>query len=848
MQENDYSSPVPSGEAGDARKGEGEPQRGFYPERRSFDRLLVPLSVRCLNAPLDQLDREVEKGLEEINSFFGGDRVLLWEVSEDGQQAHLTHSYAGVGAELPARSLLHETLPYIFKRVRSLENISVSQPEDLPQDAHIDKQYLERSRIRSLIVIPLLVGGTLRGALSLASIRTERTWSNDDLFNFQRIGTVIAGLLDRKRSREMLERRMRFETLISDLSVRFVNIAPDQVDREIERALEQVLEFFQVDRCGLLGISPDRKGVHVTHIACAEGIERVSGDVNLADLFPWSYEKLVVLQQHVRAARMSDLPPEADSDRQTWTSMGVRSSLTIPLLIEGKVSSLIVINAMREESIWPEEYVPRLRLLGEIFVNAQERRNADAALRKSEERFRQVAEIVSDFIWEVDAKGLYRYTSPAVEKILGYTPDELIGKIHFYDLFAPDVREELKAAAFNVFSVNASFRLFPNPNVRKDGKIVHLETSGVPVLDEAGNLIGYRGSDSDVTERKRMEEQLQARLREIEQLKQELERENILLRTEAALVFEHGDIVGESAAMKAVLAQAEQVAQTDSTVLISGETGTGKELLAREIHDLSSRKDRPLVTVNCASLPPTLIESELFGREKGAYTGAMTRMAGRFEVADGSTIFLDEIAELPLDLQSKLLRVIEEGAFERLGSTKTIRVNVRIIAATNRDLSQEVQQGAFREDLFYRLNVFPIIIPPLRERTEDIPLLVWAFIRHLEKKMGKQINSIPRRSMAALQRYSWPGNVRELRNVIEHAMIVTRDKTLNLRAPAVSVAEKDEDNNLGLEAVERKHILTTLQRSGWRINGSGGAAEALGLKRTTLQSKMKKLGIERPTN
>jgi formate hydrogenlyase transcriptional activator len=243
-----------------------------------------------------------------------------------------------------------------------------------------------------------------------------------------------------------------------------------------------------------------------------------------------------------------------------------------------------------------------------------------------------------------------------------------------------------------------------------------------------------------------------------------------------------------------------------------------------------------------------LIENELFGREKGAYTGAISRMAGRFEVADGSTIFLDEIAELPLDLQSKLLRVIQEGAFERLGSTKTIHVNVRIIAATNRDLSLEVQQGEFREDLFYRLNVFPITIPPLRERTEDIPPLVWAFVRNLEKKMGKQINSIPRRSMEALQRYSWPGNVRELRNVIEHAMIVTRDKILNLRAPAVSIVEKTEDNNLELEAVERKHILTTLQRSGWRINGAGGAAEALGIKRTTLQAKMKKLGLKRPSN
>jgi formate hydrogenlyase transcriptional activator len=848
LQKNDPSRPVPVGGARGARQGEGEPRRRFYAERRSLDRLLVPLSLRCLNAPFDQLDREVEKGLEEVNSFFGGDRVLLWEFSEDGQQVRLTHSFAGAGVELPVSSLLGETLPYIFDRVRNLENLCVSQPEDLPQAARLDQQYMERSGIRSFIVIPLIVGGTLRGALSLASIRIERAWSNEELFNFQRIGTVIAGVLDRKRSHEMLEQRMRFETLISDLSARLIKAPMNEVDREIEQALEQVREIFQADRCGLLGIFADRKYCWVTHASYGEGIEPLSGDINLAELFPWSYERLVVQGSNVNISRMEDLPTEAETERRSWSALGIRSSLTVPLYVEGRVSSLIVLNAVRRERSWSEEFVPRLQLLGEIIIGALERRRTDAALRKSEERFRQVAENVSDFIWEVDAQGLYRYTGPAVEKILGYTPDELIGKMHFYDLFAPDIREELKTAAFNVFAMKASFRSFPNPNVSKNGKVVHLETSGVPVLDEAGTLVGYRGSDTDVTERKRMEEQLQARVREIEQLKQRIEKENLYLREETSLLFEHGDIVGESAAMKTVLALAEQVARTDSTVLISGETGTGKELLAREIHNLSSRKDRPLVTVNCASLPPTLIESELFGREKGAYTGAMTRMAGRFEVADASTIFLDEIAELPLDLQSKLLRVIEDGAFERLGSTKTIQVNVRIIAATNRDLSQEVQRGAFREDLFYRLNVFPIIIPPLRARAEDIPLLVWAFVRHLEKKMGKQINSISRRSMEALRRYSWPGNVRELRNVIEHAMIVTRDKTLNLRVPAVSVAEKIEDSNLQLEAIERNHILTTLQRSGWRIHGAGGAAEALGLKRTTLQSKMKKLGIERPAN
>jgi transcriptional regulator with GAF, ATPase, and Fis domain len=250
------------------------------------------------------------------------------------------------------------------------------------------------------------------------------------------------------------------------------------------------------------------------------------------------------------------------------------------------------------------------------------------------------------------------------------------------------------------------------------------------------------------------------------------------------------------------------------------------------------------VTVNCASLPPTLIESELFGREKGAYTGALTKMVGRFEVADGSTLFLDEIAELPLDLQSKLLRVLEEGKFERLGSTKTLQVDVRIIAATNRDIAQEVKEGRFRKDLYYRLNVFPIAIPPLRERAEDIPLMAWAFVREFQKRMGKEIESIPRRSIDALQSYPWPGNVRELKNVIERAMIVTTGKTLSVQLPKFASSEAEDTPNL--EDTERRHIVRVLERTGWRVAGKGGAAEILGLNRSTLLSRMKKLGIKRP--
>jgi formate hydrogenlyase transcriptional activator len=341
--------------------------------------------------------------------------------------------------------------------------------------------------------------------------------------------------------------------------------------------------------------------------------------------------------------------------------------------------------------------------------------------------------------------------------------------------------------------------------------------------------------------RKQMEEQLRQNLREIENLKQRLERENVYLQEEVKLLVEHSEMVGQSLVMKKVLSQAEQVAKTDSTVLILGETGTGKKLLARAIHGMSSRKARPLVTVNCASLPPTLIESELFGRERGAYTGALTRMIGRFEIADGSTLFLDEIGELPPELQSKLLRVLEEGDFERLGSTKTLHVNVRIMAATNRDIEQAVREGEFRNDLFYRLNVFPIVVPPLRERAEDIPLLVWSFVREFQKKMGKKVEKISKKAMEELQTYSWPGNVRELRNVIERAMITSNDKTLVVQAPRLASSERPEARSL--EDMERSHIVSVLERHGWRVSG---AADVLGLKRSTLYSKMKKLGIQHP--
>ena len=341
-----------------------------------------------------------------------------------------------------------------------------------------------------------------------------------------------------------------------------------------------------------------------------------------------------------------------------------------------------------------------------------------------------------------------------------------------------------------------------------------------------------------------LEKLVEKRTAEIVKLKNKIEQENTYLRKEIEVKHKHEEIIGNSEPLRNILSSAEQVASTGSTVLILGETGTGKELLARAIHNLSPRKDRQMVTLNCAALPATLLESELFGREKGAYTGAMTRQIGRFEIADGSTLFLDEIGEVALEVQAKLLRVLQEGQFERLGNPETISVNVRIIASTNRDLATSVAEGRFREDLYYRLNVFSITVPPLRDRSEDIPSLVWAFIKEFEKPMGKVIEKIPQKSMAALQRYNWPGNIRELKNVIENAMIISNDRILKLKPLADLSPNLQKD--LKLEVVERNHIIDVLNKTSWRVSGQKGAAELLGLKPTTLESRMKKLGITRP--
>jgi DNA-binding NtrC family response regulator len=342
-------------------------------------------------------------------------------------------------------------------------------------------------------------------------------------------------------------------------------------------------------------------------------------------------------------------------------------------------------------------------------------------------------------------------------------------------------------------------------------------------------------------------EQAINRSSQIEQLKKKPAKEEPYSEDKLCSEISFSEIVGQSAALRRVLKQVETVAPTDSTVLIYGETGTGKELIARAIRNLSLRCSNPFVKLNCAAIPTGLLESELFGHEKGAFTGAIGQRIGRFEFANSGTLFLDEIGDIPLELQPKLLRVIQEQEFERLGSTRTIHVDVRLVAATNSDLAHMVSQKQFRSDLYYRLNVFPIAIPPLRDRREDIPLLVHYFVQKYARRMNKRIDTIPTEAIMALSEYRWPGNVRELENLIERAVILSQGTELHVPVPELKSEAREETQPVTtLEAAERDHILRALQAAEWVIGGPTGAAARLGMKRTTLQSKIQKLGISRP--
>ncbi len=482
----------------------------------------------------------------------------------------------------------------------------------------------------------------------------------------------------------------------------------------------------------------------------------------------------------------------------------------------------------------------RLQGYYSICADLTDMKRAEQALRESEVRYRDLYEEAPVAYWFAGPDGKIGRANRQVSEMLGFPRDEIVGR-WLVDFAADTPRGKPVALGIRRRFLSGEEIVGEEVECRRaDGTALWIRLSVRPVRDAAGAVQGGRVMALDVTAEKRAEEAT---------------RMADYLQEEIRSVHNFEEIVGRSRALERTLKKVGLVAETDSSVLIRGETGTGKELVARAVHSASKRKQRPLIKVNCAALPAGLIESELFGHERGAFTGATERRTGRFELADGGSIFLDEVGELPLDVQTKLLRVLQEREFERVGGSRTIRVDVRVIAATNRDLEKSVAEGKFRQDLFYRLNVFPVPLPPLRERQEDIPLLVNYFVGRYASKIGRKAVGVPKDAMERLQAYPWPGNVRELENVIERAVILSAGETLDLAGEPLAKAEargrtseapaRAREDVRPLEQVERDHILATLKQTRWRVEGPSGAARLLNLNPNTLRSRMKKLGIER---
>jgi len=556
---------------------------------------------------------------------------------------------------------------------------------------------------------------------------SEAVWPEDTIEYLNTVSTVLYTALYRRRAEDEVKRFRQLEQTVATIVSDFVQILPELVDAEIEKALGLVCECVDADIGTLLQCkASEGLAMKVSHEWDAGSIDGpLFRGAILENDYPWLAARLGQ-SEPVLIDNPDDFPAEAVAERAACERFGIHSILWAPFAVAEGLQGYIGLGTINHPGSRLKGVVPQLSLMGNVFANAIEQQQTDLKLRQA------------------------------------------------YD--------------------------------------------------------------------------------DIKQLKNHLESENVTLREEIKSSFNENELIGKSHAIQTVKHQVQQVAGTSSTVLFLSETGTGKSLFARLLHRQSDRKDRPLVTVNCAALPAELIESELFGHEKGAFTGAISRKIGRFELADGATILLDEIGDLPIQLQAKLLRVLQDREFERLGSSTTRTVDARVIAATNRDLDQLIDQGKFRNDLYYRLSVFPIRLPPLREHRTDIPLLVWFFITELQGPLGKTIRKVPSSTMDALTSYDWPGNIRELRNVVERAMILAQGTTLELESAFSGYLRSDhasypthESQSENIEDVERMHIVKVLEESSWKIRGKDGAAERLGLKRTTLQSRMKRLGIQRPS-
>lgn len=606
--------------------------------------------------------------------------------------------------------------------------------------------------------------------------------------------------------------------------------------------MKEIVEFFDVDRCHMGKLDEEKSKISVSHFYSRPGL-KIPQVTDVDEQFLSFILNSIRDGKTIAIEDLRDLPKSAEKDRQYFIKNNISSFLLIPLKLDDNTRVGLALSTVGHQHSWPDHTIQHISILFNILANVLQRRIAQEQMAKDKRWAEAVLEGMPQLAYVFDAQGKMKRWNKNIEKTLGYSAEELKDKF-IGEFIAEQDRPEVQNAVQQVFEDGRERRI-EYDILSKDGKKTPYYGSGS--LTEIDGELFMIGLTIDMSELKKAQEQIEQQLDEINGLKEQLQAENLILRQEVESSHSYKNIIGESEQLKHILYRIEQVAPQDTTVLLEGETGTGKELFAHAVHQKSKRRDKPFIKVNCSSLPANLIESELFGHEKGAFTGAIQRQIGRFELADGGTIFLDEISEIPIELQAKLLRVLQEGEFERIGSSYTLKVDVRVIAATNRDLEEDIRNGRFRKDLYYRLNVYPISIVPLRDRRSDISILVEHFISRFNEKLGNSITHIPKGTIKNLQNYAWPGNVRELENIIERAMILSPGPNLKIEALHAPDFDTVEDFQ-PLAEFERRYIIKVLEKTYWRVDGPDGAARILDMHPETLRSRMRKMDIRRPSS
>jgi formate hydrogenlyase transcriptional activator len=768
-------------------------------ERKGKERfeLLSDTASRLLAA--DQPQEIVNELCRNVIAHLNCHAFFNYLVEKGKQRLHL-NAYAGIPAET-AKEI--EWLDYgVAVCGCAARDACRIVAEDIPNTPDIRTDLVKSLGIKAYACHPLISAGRVIGTLSFGT-RTRTTFTDEDLSLMKTVADQVAVAMEGKRlleavslSRDELAAKVKERTAELSRTNELLEKVFASIDTHLAY-MDRHLNFIRVNRA--YAEADERQPafyVGKNHFALFpnEENQRIFEKVVTTGEPYYVYAKPFEYAEH----------PERGVTYWDWSLQPVNEP-------DGSVGGIVL-----------------------SLVNVTERVRAQETVRAERQLFNNVLESLPAYVVLLTPDYHVRFSNRCFRERFG----ECQGLRCFEFLFGRSEPCEICETCAVLKSMAPHEWEWTGP----DGRLYSV--FDFPFTDTDGStLILEMGID--ITDRKKAEESLLSALSEIKMLKDRLEAENIYLRQEMNLNLGFNKIIGTSNAMTYVLYRVEQVAPAKTTVLVLGETGTGKELIASAIHEMSPRKRKPMITLNCAALPANLMESELFGRERGAFTGADTRQIGRFEIADGSTLCLDEIGELPLELQAKLLRVIQHGEFERLGSSQSIKVDVRIVATTNRNLEEEVRKGRFRQDLFYRLNVFPITVPPLRHRKDDIPLLVHAFVDRFGKAHGKKFTSIQSEAMKALQEYDWPGNVRELENVIERAVIMCPGTVLRLLEKLEHISPSPSSLKT-LEAIEREQILKTLLQTRWRINGKNGAAAILGLNPSTLRARMHKLGIYRP--